>query len=229
MSKSIEELKIEAGIRACEYIKPGMKVGLGTGSTVRHSIIEIGRMIRDEGLEIIGVPTSLQTEKLALECNIPLAELGELEGLDLVIDGADEFDPELNLIKGGGGALLREKIIAQASIEMVVVADQRKEVNILGTFPLPVEIIPFSWQETRRKIEEICPGKVNIRESEGEIFVTDNGNYILDCEFGDTITNPKQLESKLQSLAGVAECGLFCNICRHVILASESGIKIISK
>ena len=229
MTKSIDALKIEAGIRACEYVKSGMKIGLGTGSTVRHSIIEIGRMIAEEGLEIIGVPTSIDTEILANQYNIPLAELGDLGGLDLVIDGADEFDPNLNLIKGGGGALLREKIVAQSSIDMVVVADQRKEVNILGEFPLPVEIVPFSWKETKRQIQKICKGDVNIRMNDEEIFVTDNGNYILDCEFGDTISDPPEIERSLQALAGVAECGLFCGICNHVILATDSGIKVINK
>ncbi len=229
MPDSIEDLKVKAGIRACEYIRSGMKIGLGTGSTVRHSIIEIGRMVAEENLEIIGVPTSIETEILAKECGINLAELGDLDGLDLVIDGADEFDSNLDLIKGGGGALLREKIVAQSSIEMVVVADQRKEVAVLGEFPLPVEVTPFAWDETRRKLGKICSGKIVRRENQEGGFITDNGNYILDCYFGPKINSPSELETQIQSLAGVAECGLFCGICDHVVLATDSGIKVISK
>jgi len=229
MPDSIEDLKVKAGIRACEYIRSGMKIGLGTGSTVRHSIIEIGRMVAEENLEIIGVPTSIETEILAKECGINLAELGDLDGLDLVIDGADEFDSNLDLIKGGGGALLREKIVAQSSIEMVVVADQRKEVAVLGEFPLPVEVTPFAWDETRRKLGKICSGKIVRRENQEGVFITDNGNYILDCYFGPKINSPSELETQIQSLAGVAECGLFCGICDHVVLATDSGIKVISK
>ena len=131
----IESLKKEAGIEACKYVKTGMKIGLGTGSTVKHTVIELGRRIMEEGLEIIGVPTSIATENLAIEVGIPLAELSDLNELDIVIDGADEFDPNFQLIKGGAAALLREKIVAQASKKMVVVADERKEVAILGNFP----------------------------------------------------------------------------------------------
>ena len=149
----------------------------------------------EENLEIIGVPTSIETEILAKECGINLAELGDLDGLDLVIDGADEFDSNLDLIKGGGGALLREKIVAQSSIEMVVVADQRKEVAVLGEFPLPVEVTPFAWDETRRKLGKICSGKIVRRENQEGVFITDNGNYILDCYFGPKIT--QHSESRL--------------------------------
>ena len=144
----VEALKAEAGIAACRYVTSGMKVGLGTGSTVKYTILEIGRRVRDEGLEIVGVPTSLATEQLAKEQGIKLCELDELDGLDVVIDGTDEFDPEFQLIKGGGAALLREKVVAQSSAKMVVVADDRKKVDCLGAFPLPIEVTPFSYGTT---------------------------------------------------------------------------------
>ena len=136
----VEALKKAAGIAACDFVKTGMKVGLGTGSTVKHTVVELGRRMADEGLEIVGVPTSLATEKLAIEVGIPLVELSDIDGLDIVIDGADEYDPDFQLIKGGGAALLREKIVAQESAAMVVVADDRKRVEILGAFPLPIEL-----------------------------------------------------------------------------------------
>ncbi|MDP7001440.1 MAG: ribose-5-phosphate isomerase RpiA, partial [Candidatus Poseidoniaceae archaeon] len=162
------ELKKAAGIAACDVVKNGMKVGLGTGSTVAYTVIEIGRRIAEEGLQIIGVPTSIATQNLAVEVGIPLAELGELGGLDVVIDGADEFDPAFQLIKGGGGALLREKIVAQSAAAMVVVADDRKQVETLGDFPLPVEVTPFSWRETARQLALVleqngCAGSIVLR------------------------------------------------------------------
>ena len=148
----IERLKEEAGIAACNFIKDGMKIGLGTGSTVRYTVIEIGRRISEDGLNVVGVPTSEATRELALEVGIPLVTLSESDGLDLVIDGADEFDNNFSLIKGGGGALTREKIVAQSSKSMIVVADDRKQVETLGDFDLPVEVLPFEWERTRDRI-----------------------------------------------------------------------------
>jgi ribose 5-phosphate isomerase A len=148
----VEALKKEAGIAACKYVRSGMKVGLGTGSTVKHTVVELGRMMAEDGLEIVGVPTSLATEKLAIEVGIPLVELSQIDGLDIVIDGADEYDPNFQLIKGGGAALLREKIVAQESKAMIVVADDRKRVDALGAFPLPIEITPFAHQATIRAL-----------------------------------------------------------------------------
>ena len=139
----VEDLKKMAGIEACKFVKNGMKVGLGTGSTVKYTILELGRRVVEEGLDIVGVPTSIATEKLALEVGIKLVELSDIDGLDVVIDGADEFDINFQLIKGGGAALLREKIVAQQSKSMVVVADDRKKVSTLGMFPLPIEITRF--------------------------------------------------------------------------------------
>ena len=176
-----EELKKIAGIHAANYVKDGMKVGLGTGSTVKYTILELGRRVREENLKIRCVPTSIATENLSIENNIELYELASLNGLDIVIDGADEFNKDLTLIKGGGGALVREKIIAQASEIMIVVADESKRVETLGKFPLPVEVIQFSWKETKRQISEITglsESKIIQRSQNDKPFITDNGNYI---------------------------------------------------
>ncbi|MAT48433.1 MAG: ribose 5-phosphate isomerase A [Euryarchaeota archaeon] len=228
-----EELKKMAGIHAAGYVKNGMKVGLGTGSTVKYTILELGRRIRNEGLIISCVPTSISTEKLSIEQGIKLYELSILEGLDLVIDGADEFDENLTLIKGGGGALVREKIIAQASEKMIVVADESKRVEKLGKFALPVEVIKFSWKETQRKISEITNieiSRINRRMNNetNEPMITDNGNFILDLSL-EEINNPSQLENELIQLAGVLDCGLFCDIASTVVLANPEGIEIIEK
>ena len=222
----VERLKEEAGIAACNFIKDGMKIGLGTGSTVRYTVIEIGRRISEDGLNVVGVPTSEATRELALEVGIPLVTLSESGGLDLVIDGADEFDDDFSLIKGGGGALTREKIVAQSSKSMIVVADDRKQVETLGDFDLPVEVLPFEWERTRDRISSICPGEVTLRGG-SEPFVTDNDGYILDCSFGPSISEPKSLEMKILSIAGVVEVGLFVDICDAVILASNGGVSIL--
>lgn len=247
----VEAQKKAAGIAACEVVKTGMHVGLGTGSTVKYTVIELGRRIAEEGLQIIGVPTSIATEVLALEHGIPLADLGDLEGLDVVIDGTDEFDGNFQLIKGGGGALLREKIVAQASASMIVVADGRKKVETLGDFPLPVEVTPFSWLETKRQLTMIftnggysgeiilrrkkelgnvtCDGVDFPANNDGGVFVTDNGNVILDCHFGANIVDPVGLESFILSRAGVAQVGLFNNMCDAVYLADPAGVQILRK
>ena len=222
----VERLKEEAGIAACNFIKDGMKIGLGTGSTVRYTVIEIGRRISEEGLNVVGVPTSEATRELALEVGIPLVTLSESGGLDLVIDGADEFDDDFSLIKGGGGALTREKIVAQSSKSMIVVADDRKQVETLGDFDLPVEVLPFEWERTRDRISSICPGEVTLRGG-SEPFVTDNDGYILDCSFGPSISEPNSLEMKILSIAGVVEVGLFVDICDAVILASNGGVSTL--
>ena len=224
----VEELKEQAGIAACDFVKDGMKLGLGTGSTVRYTVLELGRRMKQEGLEIVGVPTSESTRELAESLDIPLISLAEAGMLDLVIDGADEFDPDYNLIKGGGGALTREKIVAQSSNGMVVVADDRKQVETLGSFDLPIEVLPFEWKRTADRIAEICPGPV-VRRGGDEPFISDNGGYILDCSFGSTITNPRELESALLSIAGVVEVGLFVAICDAVVMAASGGVVTLVK
>lgn len=225
----VEALKAEAGKAACDYVAEGMNVGLGTGSTVKYSILELGRRVREEGLNIVGVPTSIATRDLALKVGIPLANLDDLTGLDVVIDGTDEFDPAFQLIKGGGAALLREKVVAQASKRMVVVADDRKQVNVLGAFPLPIEVTPFSHNTTKRSIEFVLGCDVVMRMDGGDLLQTDNGNYIADAHTGATITEPETTEAALLALAGVVQVGLFNNMCDAVVLASPSGIKILEK
>ena len=223
----VEQLKQQAGIAACKYVKSGMKVGLGTGSTVKYTVLELGRMIAEEGMDIVGVPTSLATQKLAIEVGIPLVELSDCTHLDIVIDGADEFDPEFNLIKGGGAALLREKIVAQESKAMVVVADQRKQVDALGAFPLPIEITPFSFEATIRQLSRLLDCRVNCRMSGDNPVITDNGNYIADAHCGPTLTNPNQTEVEVLKIAGVVQVGLLNEMCDAVILANNSGVELL--
>ena len=225
----VEALKAEAGRAACKYVEHGMNVGLGTGSTVKYTIIELGRRVAEEGLEIIGVPTSIATEALAKEVGIPLASLDDLNGLDIVIDGTDEFDPQFQLIKGGGAALLREKIVAQSSAQMVVVADQRKQVDTLGAFPLPIEITPFSHLTTVRALEELLNCSVTLRTNEEATLVTDNGNFIVDAHTGPTIRNPLGMERTVLNIAGVVQVGLFNNMCDVVVLASGDGVVVLEK
>tara|TARA_B100001113_G_scaffold312462_1_gene276928 strand:+ start:1145 stop:1852 length:708 start_codon:yes stop_codon:yes gene_type:complete len=221
----VETLKQLAGIEACKFVKNGMRVGLGTGSTVKHTVIELGRRVSEEGLQIVGVPTSLATEKLAIKVGIPLVELSECDALDIVIDGADEFDSNFNLIKGGGAALLREKIVAQESRSMVVVADERKMVDTLGAFPLPIEITPFSHQATIRQLTRLLDCRVNCRMAGDNPVVTDNGNYIADAHCGPNLKEPEDLEIDILKIAGVVQVGLFNKMCDVVVLAKKSGVE----
>ena len=221
----VETLKQLAGIEACKFVKNGMRVGLGTGSTVKHTVIELGRRVSEEGLQIVGVPTSLATEKLAIKVGISLVELSECDALDIVIDGADEFDSNFNLIKGGGAALLREKIVAQESRSMVVVADERKMVDTLGAFPLPIEITPFSHQATIRQLTRLLDCRVNCRMAGDNPVVTDNGNYIADAHCGPNLKEPEDLEIDILKIAGVVQVGLFNKMCDVVVLAKKSGVE----
>lgn len=212
--------KKAAGQKATDYIDAGMTVGLGTGSTAYWAIEKIGVLV-SQGLEIRAIATSVQSEKQAKDLNIPLVGFAEIDHIDLDIDGADEVDEELNLIKGGGGALLREKIIAAASQKMIVVADESKQVKHLGKFPLPVEVIPFGWEMTVRKLQSLSCQAV-VRKNEGKPFITDNGNYIVDCSFG-TITSPAELNLQLHGIPGVVENGLFIQIASTVIIGYADG------
>jgi len=221
-----EAMKAEAGIAACAFVEDGMRIGIGTGSTVKYTILELGRRIREEGLDIAGIPTSDATEKLSIEQGITMLNWESCDHLDLVIDGADEFDGNLHLIKGGGGALLREKIVAESSGGMVVVADASKQVKVLGEFPLPIEVNPYGWEQTLRRIKAICPGSIELR---GPEYLTDNGNPILDAHFGATIVDPVQLESDLRAIAGVVEVGLFTNTADVVVMAAPGGCGLIRK
>ncbi|MUT65762.1 ribose-5-phosphate isomerase RpiA [Paenibacillus sp. NEAU-GSW1] len=208
------------GEKAAQYVEDGMIVGLGTGSTVYWTIMKLGQMVQ-EGLQIQGVPTSKNTEKLATELGIPLLDFAETKGIDLAIDGADEVDPNFCLIKGGGGALLREKMIAAVSRRFIVVADNSKIVPVLGKFLLPVEVVPFGWQVTARQLAELgC--RADLRMAGQAPFITDNGNLILDCDFG-AIHDPKHLNIAINMIPGVVENGLFVGMTDHVIAGGEDG------
>ena len=224
----VEALKREAGIAACSFVSSGMRLGLGTGSTVRYTVLEIGRRIAEEALGVIGVPTSEATRHLAEGLGIPLLSLEEAGELDLTIDGADEFDPDFQLIKGGGGALTREKRVAAASRAMVVVADDSKQVPVLGEFDLPLEVGTDDWERVRDELDTICPGPVSLRGGQTP-YLTDNGGYILDCEFGPTIFEPDQLEQLILSVEGVVEVGLFVGMCDAVVMATPSEVLTLVK
>lgn len=230
---SADDEKKAAAIRALDFVKPGMKLGLGTGSTAEHFVRALGERVK-LGLDIVGVPTSERTANLAESLGIPLSNLDDTPHLDVTVDGADELDLELRLIKGGGGALLREKIVATASDRMIVIADASKVVKRLGAFPLPVEVVPFGAPVTARKIAEVagalgCTGKMSRRADEyGEPFFTDNGNFIYDCEFGE-IPNADALAPALNRIPGVVDNGLFVGIATLAIVGTPSGTDIIEK
>ncbi|HDR6298929.1 ribose 5-phosphate isomerase A [Bacillus cereus] len=216
-------LKQLAGEYAADYVKDGMKVGLGTGSTVYWAIQKLGERVK-EGLSFQAVPTSKETEALAQQLNIPLISLNDVQSLDLTIDGADEIDSNLQLIKGGGGALLREKIVASSSKELIIIVDESKVVTRLGTFPLPIEIIPFSWKQTERKIQSLgC--QTTLRLKNNETFITDNNNVIIDCIFPHNISNPANIHTQLKMITGVVETGLFVNMTSKAIVGTKNGIK----
>lgn len=224
----IDKAKSLAARRSVGFVDNGMRVGLGTGSTAAWMVRALGDRIRDEGLKITGVPTSKATANLAREVGIPLMTLDEARWLDVTIDGADEFDPELCLIKGGGGALLHEKVVATASDQMIVIADAAKEVSALGAFPLPVEIIPFGWQTTKALIEEalinidVMGRQTQLRRKNDKVFRTDEGNVILDMDL-KRIDNPRQLSLMLNQIPGVVENGLFIDICDKAIIGHGDG------
>lgn len=224
----IDKAKFVAAKRSADFVEDGMRVGLGTGSTAAWMVRCLGEMVREDGLRITGVPTSTRTAELAREVGIEVISLDEARWLDLTIDGADEFDADLNLIKGGGGALLQEKIVATASDRMIVIADAAKEVGTLGAFPLPVEVIPFGWQTTKSLVEELLISMdvlgrdTTLRMNGDHPFVTDEGNYIIDLHLG-RIGNPQQLSLALNQMPGVVENGLFLDICDIVIVGHGDG------
>ena len=224
----IDRAKFVAAKRAAEYVEDGMKVGLGTGSTAAWLVRCLGEMVRDDGLRITGVPTSTRTATLARDVGIDVASLDEAKWLDLTIDGADEFDGDLNLIKGGGGALLQEKVVATASDQMVVIADVSKQVDTLGGFPLPVEVIPFGWQTSKALIEEMLSAmdvlgtSASLRMNGAAPFVTDEGNHVLDLHLM-RIGAPRQLALALNQIPGVVENGLFMDICDIVVNGHGDG------
>jgi ribose 5-phosphate isomerase A len=221
------ELKTEAARAALEYVENGMKLGIGTGSTAEAFVRLLAHKVAG-GLEIIGVPTSERTAALCQELGVPLSTLDEQPKLDLTIDGADEVGPGLMLVKGGGGALLREKIVAAASRRMIVIADASKQVEMLGRFPLPIEINVFGMAATIAAIVEAgarlgLDGPVRLREGANGAFVTDGGHHIVDASFG-RIPDPRALSGALHAIPGVVEHGLFIDLADTAILAGEAGI-----
>ncbi|MEM1234678.1 MAG: ribose-5-phosphate isomerase RpiA [Pseudomonadota bacterium] len=224
----IDKAKFVAAKRAADYVESGMKVGLGTGSTAAWLVRCLGEMVREDGLRIQGVPTSARTATLARDVGIDVVSLDEARWLDITIDGADEFDTDLNLIKGGGGALLQEKIVATASDQMLVIADITKQVDTLGAFPLPVEVIPFGWQTTKALIEELLTAmdvlgqRTTLRMNGDAPFVTDEGNHILDLHL-NRIGSARQLSLSMNQIPGVVENGLFMDICDVVVIGFGDG------
>ena len=221
-----DELKKEAARSALEFVEDRMVLGLGTGSTVRFLLYQLAEKIKSENLEIVGIPTSIETESLAKELNIPLTNLKDHPVIDVTVDGADEVDPNFNLIKGMGGALLREKIVAKNTKKEVIIVDYTKMVNKLGTkSPLPVEVLPFGWSSCARLLKEFgC--EVSLRKKDNEIALSDNNNYFIDCKF-DSIDDPQDLEMKINNIPGVIENGLFINLTESVIVASPSGVEVL--
>ena len=230
---SPDDSKQLAAAKALELVIPGMRLGLGTGTTAAHFVALLGARVA-KGLDVICVPTSERTRTLAALYSIPLTTIDASPELDLTVDGADEFDPKLRLIKGGGGALLREKIVAMASKRMIVIADSSKLAAVLGKFPLPVEVNVFGLEATRRMIlaaAKACgsDGELRLRKTPGgQAFVSDNGHYIVDCFFG-TIADPDRLADRLAAIPGVVEHGLFIGIAKAVISAGPAGIEIFGQ
>jgi ribose 5-phosphate isomerase A len=225
--------KRAAAARALDFVQPGMRIGLGTGTTAAHFVDLLGERVR-AGLDIEAVPTSEATRARAARAGIALVTLDDVPELDLTIDGADEIAPDLTLIKGGGGALLREKIVAAASARMVVIADESKWVSMLGHFPLPIEIALFGAAATHREVEAItaeagCPGPAVLRKNkDGTTFVTDNGHWLLDAHL-QRIADPAALAARLCTVPGVMEQGLFIGLAQTVILAGSDGVRLVER
>ena len=229
----IEAEKRAAAARAVEFVRPGMRLGLGTGSTAKYFVELLAERVR-AGLDVIAVPTSEATRNAAERLGVPLTSLDETPELDLTVDGADEIASDLSLIKGGGGALLRDKIVATASARLIVIADESKWVSALGRFPLPVEVVPFGLAATRRVVELAaaaagCPGPALLRRArDGHAFVTDGGHWILDAAL-ERIADPKSLAGRLDGIAGVVEHGLFVGLAHAAVIAGSNGVRVVER
>jgi ribose 5-phosphate isomerase A len=229
----IDAQKRAAAARAVDFVRPGMRIGLGTGSTARHFVELLAERVRG-GLPVIAVPTSESTRSDAERFNVPLTTLEETPELDLTVDGADEIAPDLTLIKGGGGALLCEKIVASASARLVIIADESKWVPTLGRFPLPVEVVQFGLAATRRAVEAAtaaagAPGAALLRRtSDGHAFVTDQAHWVLDVTL-ERIPDPRGLGDRLAAIPGVVEHGLFIGLAQTVVLAGSEGVRVIER
>jgi ribose 5-phosphate isomerase A len=225
--------KYACALRASALVENGMKVGLGTGSTAYWLVYHLAERVRSEGLEFVGVPTSNKTREQAQAEGLKLISMDDAGRLDITIDGADEFDQSMNLIKGGGGAHLQEKIVAVGSDRMVVIADETKKVNKLGKFPLPVEVLKFGSASSQKQIEELLIAQnykdftVQMRMEKNKPFITDEGNYIFDLNLGE-IQNPRKLCVDLNIIPGVVENGLFIDVCKAVVIGYSDGTAKIS-
>ncbi|WP_033542556.1 ribose-5-phosphate isomerase RpiA [Planococcus sp. CAU13] len=226
MTENQDLYKKAAAEKAVGYVEDGMVLGLGSGSTVYWLLKHLGELA-GQGLNVKGIPSSSQTAGWAEEFGIPLTDFSEAGMLDLAIDGADEIDPNFRLTKGGGGALVREKLLLVNARQSIIIADESKMVDRLGRFPLPVEVLQFAWQCTAVKIAALGAVPV-LRKRDGRVFVSDNGNYILDCAFG-SIANPVELHNEIKLLTGVVETGLFIGLTDKVILAGSEGTMVINK
>ncbi len=229
----MDALKRQAAACALNYVEDGMLLGLGTGSTAKHFVELLGERVK-AGLSVRCVPTSEATRADSERCGVPLTTLDEVDHLDLTIDGADEVDPRLDLIKGGGGALLREKIVAYASDRMIVIADETKWVQTLGRFPLPIEVMPFGLGATKRAMEaafsQSClGGGMSVRKAkDGHAFVTDGGHWIVDAHL-TSVPDPVKLAGALSAIPGVVEHGLFVGLASMAVLAGEKGIRVVER
>jgi ribose 5-phosphate isomerase A len=229
----IDAQKRAAAARALDFVRPGMRIGLGTGSTARYFVELLAERVR-AGLPVIAVATSEATRSDAERLGVPLTTLDETPELDLTVDGADEIAPDLTLIKGGGGALLCEKIVASASARLVVIADESKWVPTLGRFPLPIEVVPFGLAATRRAVEAAtaaagAPGPALLRRThDGHAFVTDQGHWVLDVAL-ERIPDPRGLGDRLAAIPGVVEHGLFIGLAQTVVLAGSEGVRVIER
>lgn len=222
-SESLDNLKKAAAFRAVEFVRDGMVIGLGTGSTAKHLLAAIGEQVR-AGRKVRGVPTSQETAALARESGIPLIDTEDRWEIDVAIDGADQVDPDFNLIKGGGGALLKEKIVAASAKHFIVMVDYTKQVSVLGgSFPLPIEVVPFGWGSTAREIEALTKSRVVLRNRNGVPFKTEAGHLIVDVHI-DRIDRPGELETALNLIPGVVETGLFVGRTNTLIVGTPQGV-----
>jgi ribose 5-phosphate isomerase A len=220
----LDALKRSAALKAVEFVQDGMIVGLGTGSTAKHLVLALGEKVR-AGMHLRGVPTSQETAALARQSGIPLIEDDHRWDIDLAIDGADQVDPAFDLIKGGGGALLKEKIVAASAKQFIVLIDHTKRVPVLGgSFPLPVEVIPFGWGSTARAIETLTKSRAVLRERNGAPFTTESGNLIIDVHI-DGIHRPADLEAALNHIPGVVETGLFVGRTSILVVGTPQGVQ----
>ena len=224
MRNDLESLKKLAAERAADYIRDGMTVGLGTGSTARYLVDKVGVMVK-EGLKIRAVATSKATEARARELGIPVLDINDVESIDIAIDGVDEIDPDFNATKGGGGALFREKIVACLAKEVIWIMDESKYVDHLGRFPLPVEILPYGWKVTYRKLEALGY-RPEMRLNGNALYVTDNGNYIADLRLTAPV-NAEEVKRNLDNTVGVLETGQFLKMCTRIVIGTSCGIKIL--